>query len=696
MKNSGKIYNVRTLLAPFIFIILMIGMIVFAENSYADVTSIEIGSGLIPEEARLTLSKSNAVLESFSQIIVRTDSKREIYCVKILDPYKNHVFKDIAKIRFENAGKIGDVDVDVILNIDSLVIGKSSNSAGPDDNKGYVSFMWLNSTDASFGRSYEGGYGYKAEKQISATVTVVKHGSDEEINIPCFMAVRDIDLPVSQNVTYYREGWEPLSGFADKYYVYYGHKLNISETFDGRPIFKSKNYMDTTGDDSTYKTGLYAQTSGSKFSFKFYEGDCGTKLGIYSQYKTGNSDPYTDSENNTLLSKPIKNVDDNYIENEVKEGEFIKYTIRQKIGNYFQEVIQPYERLILKDKLPDGVTYHSAAVYNGKGENITPEGVLEYDNNTRTLTFEMGDKWLNNEENYDGQKLKLVIFVKADSINIPAKTVRNSATVSFAENVDLKSNEVISRIYKKYGVKYVYESATADRNLPRAISTETGTFAVSDNSEYITGNVVRRKPEPKEGAVYKTKAGSWSLAWESDSLKVQNEDVIFKGIWKFTENPGYIPSPELKIVKKIKFDRQDFIKEHGNADFIFEIKGKEKSWYASMSFTEKVLNEVLDKGISGPDSAGRTYYMSAGYIYGSCKIELDEGEYDVSEIHSGRFKNVSGSIQKVFVSCNDDSSSNEIVCEFENKKIRFDKFSHTDCIVNTLSAKETDDQGGDI
>lgn len=529
--SGNKFYiRYRLLISAVTFAAMLIIMIAAVDTVSAAVSELDKRDGIIPEKTKLNLTKSKGKIRASGFVKKKSRSGLDMYCVKISDRSSPHIFEDLMTITYENAGVIGGKPIDVILSVDKLTVASSSDGSRPDSSSGYISFMWLSSLGTNFGRPYEGVYGYRAEKKVTASVKIVKHGTSKEINLPCFMAIRDIDLPVSKKVTYYHEAWKGISGFSGKYYVYKDNKLKIIDRSSRYPLFKSDNYEDTRGNDSTYKTGLYALTSGSSFRFMFYEGNCGTNLGIYNQYKT---------DKPPLLSSPVKRVGADLMSNSVNEGAMVKYTIKQRVGTYYRDVLSPYERLVFTDMIPEGLSYESVSVYNGNGRDITSQGTVNYDEASRKLTFSMGKAWLNNMKNYNGQILKFVVKTKVEPISEAVKTIKNRACVSFADGVDITSNYVTTNIYKKYSVKYIYKSGTDGKVIPGEINTETGAFAVGDTERYVKGDTVKRKSEPDNGSKYSTEEGTWTLKWERDYQTIKNCDVIFKGIWIFTENNKY-------------------------------------------------------------------------------------------------------------------------------------------------------------
>ena len=142
----------------------------------------------------------------------------------------------------------------------------------------------------------------------------------------------------------------------------------------------------------------------------FTEGNCATQFMPYSAY--------------TMMSNPVKSSDSR---DRNVEGDEIDYTITQKIGKFYVDTMTPYSSFVMTDRLPEGLSYQSAAIYDGSGRDITSQGSLSYDERSRTVSFTMGASWLASIDNYSGQTLCLKIRTRVDPVETPLKTVKNSA-----------------------------------------------------------------------------------------------------------------------------------------------------------------------------------------------------------------------------------------------------------------------------
>ena len=74
----------------------------------------------------------------------------------------------------------------------------------------------------------------------------------------------------------------------------------------------------------------------------WYEGNCGTGLSLYSQYRD--------------VPAPVKSVD----QTSAVKGDVITWTISQKIGTFYRDMFSVYSGFRFADTVPEGVRYQSA------------------------------------------------------------------------------------------------------------------------------------------------------------------------------------------------------------------------------------------------------------------------------------------------------------------------------------------------
>ena len=386
------------------------------------------------------------------------------------------------------------------------------------------------------------------------------------------------------------------------------------------------------------------------------------------------------------------------------EGDEITYTIGQKIGKFYVDTMTTYSSYVVTDRLPEGVTYESAAVYDGSGRDITSQGSLNYDEGSRTVSFSMGASWLANIDNYSGQTLSLKIKTTVDPLDVPM-------TTTIDKDVKLTSNEIQDTLAIPYHVKYQYVCGTEGRKLPKEISTESGEYQISDEAAYYQGDTVKRKEAPADGTVYKVagsdgeEKGSWVLQWDAETQKIEKNDVQFTGTWR------YVPAPRLVIEKSVSLDEDQLTEAHGAPCFLFRITGASsgKVWYRSIAFREDSVEnaKTAADGIYR-DQDGNKFRVDGDMLQASCPaVGLPEDEYLVEELESLRFRTVAAfsgyagdfgwqqadtgtDSAKIFLKLRQlrpgdtgyDASYGKV--SFRNEKVDWSRCSHTDLIINTL------------
>ena len=446
-----------------------------------------------------------------------------------------------------------------------------------------------------------------------------------------------------------------------------------------------------------WKAGFYAPTTGGTFRGVFTEGNCATQFMPYSAY--------------TMMSNPVKSSDSR---DRNVEGDKIDYTITQKIGKFYVDTMTPYSSLVMTDRLPEGLSYQSAAIYDGSGRDITSRGSLSYDESSRTVSFTMGASWLASIDNYSGQTLCLKIETRVDPVESPLKTVKNFATTTIDKDVKLTSNEICDTLAIPYHVKYEYVCGTKGRKLPKEISTQSGAYQVSDESAYYQGDMVKRKDTLEDGTVYKVvdgdgeEKGSWVLQWDAETQKIEQSDVTFTGTWR------YVPAPRLVIEKSISLQSDQLTEAHGAPCFLFRITGASsgKVWYRSVSFRSDSVAKAKTAADGSEkicrDQDGNTFQIDGDVLWASCPaIRLPEDDYLVEELDPLRFRAVqseSGYVGNFGWQQADTGADSAKISlrlsqlhpgeegydasyakvSFKNEKIDWSRCSHTDLIINIL------------
>lgn len=611
----------------------------------------------------------------------------DLLCVPIKTKTGSFTYTDFLDLNFTNVGKINGRQIDAKVHFNSMTVGKRNASGERGDNYFAVCYladesMWMSSTIAGIGA------GYRAPKTIDITTTLYWHDTGKVVNLPFFQCLSDIDA----GANYFKEAWEAKSGFSGVFYKYSPCFLRFSGNRAATP-----KATDVGGNDSLWKAGFYAPTTGGTFRGVFTEGNCATQFMPYSAY--------------TMMSNPVKSSDSR---DRNVEGDEIDYTITQKIGKFYVDTMTPYSSLVMTDRLPEGLSYQSAAIYDGSGRDITSRGSLSYDESSRTVSFTMGASWLASIDNYSGQTLCLKIKTRVDPVESPLKTVKNSATTTIDKDVKLTSNEICDMLAIPYHVKYEYVCGTRGRKLPKEISTQSGAYQVSDESAYYQGDMVKRKDTPEDGTVYKVvdgdgeEKGSWVLQWDAETQKIEQSDVTFTGTWR------YVPAPRLVIEKSISLQSDQLTEAHGAPCFLFRITGASsgKVWYRSVSFRSDSVAKAKTAADGSEkiyrDQDCNTFQIDGDVLRASCPaIRLPEDDYLVEELDPLRFRAVQSESGYVgdfgWQQADTGADSAKISLRlsqlrpgeegydasyakvsFKNEKIDWSRCSHADLIINML------------
>ena len=687
VKRSGFDPLQRLLLSTLLLAVLFFGSTATCYG--ATLKTIPSTNLLVAYSNKLLLGYHNytATWSGVSGKMIKGKYNYDLLCVPIKTKTGSFTYTDFLDLNFTNVGKINGRQIDAKVHFNSMTVGKRNVSGERGDNYFAVCYladesMWMSSTIAGIGA------GYRAPKTIDITTTMYWHDTGKVVNLPFFQCLSDIDA----GANYFKEAWEAKSGFSGIFYKYSPCFLRFSGNRAATP-----KATDVGGNDSLWKAGFYAPTTGGTFRGVFTEGNCATQFMPYSAY--------------TMMSNPVKSSDSR---DRNVEGDEIDYTITQKIGKFYVDTMTPYSSLVMTDRLPEGLSYQSAAIYDGSGRDITSRGNLSYDERSRTVSFTMGASWLASIDNYSGQTLCLKIETRVDPVESPLKTVKNSATTTIDKDVKLTSNEICDTLAIPYHVKYEYVCGTKGRKLPKEISTQSGAYQVSDESAYYQGDTVKRKDTPEDGIVYKVvdgdgeEKGSWVLQWDAETQKIEQSDVTFTGTWR------YVPAPRLVIEKSISLQSDQLTEAHGAPCFLFRITGASsgKVWYRSVSFRSDSVAKAKTAADGSEkiyrDQDGNTFQIDGDVLRASCPaIRLPEDDYLVEELDPLRFRAVQSESGYVgdfgWQQADTGADSAKISLRlsqlrpgeegynasyakvsFKNEKIDWSRCSHTDLIINML------------
>ena len=660
------------------------------EESYAaEIETIKDSSVQVSENTKLDLSKDNYTAQwSGVKGKIKTGPEGEkMLCVPVKNTGASWTLSNFLDITFTNAGNINGRQIDVKVHINKLTVGKRSGSDDGEMSDGYMGVCILRNRakGLQFSASMKDGCGYRASKVIEHTVTVFYHDTGKTVELPFFQAVKDLDASAS----YFSEAWEPVSGYDSTYYIYPSNYL----IFSGSKASAPPGNVNMTGKDQMLKAGLYAVCSKGSFRAIFYGGNCGTMMNLYNQYD--------------ILENPVKTSDGRAI---TEPGERMTYRIQQTIGTFFKDIMTPYREFIISDPLPEGVRYISSEVAGSISGDMSKAGSLSYDEKTRTVSFVMEKSWLNDKNNYNGEKIEIKVICEAES-EAPEKIVKNKASVSYGSGLEYQSNETTDRICRPFRAVYRYVSGSSGYDLPTQISVSEGRYAVSDGAVYHKGEKVSRQVRPENGTVYTLNdetgvSGKWVLEWDHDERTVEDHDIIFTGTWKYTA------SPELVIEKKIPAGCLLPDDPHGNPGCMFEIKGRDTGlvWYRSVYFDEHTLRLLADGRSEVDDKDKDTVFScSEGYVKAEIRgLHLPEDDYIVKEIPVSRYtsegveaayisyshttqiesgmKNLIAVPLKISGYSKDEPGYKAVsaVVTFVNNKTSWDRLTHTDYILNQL------------
>lgn len=247
--------------------------------SFGAVKTIPDSTVMVSESTVLKMRSSNITAKwngVTGKTVNETVNNAPCLMIPIKSTSSQWSYSDFLDVTFKNAGTVSGRSIDVKLHFNKMTVEAPYKTSGTwvrDDR--YMCVMALYGDSPYIGTGVTAGVGYTAAAVYDITASVVWSDTGEVVNLPFFMAVRDIDAGSSST---YLEGWEAVSGFTGTYYIYRENALSISGN-----RFTTAGVA-TSGQDTLLKGGLYAPTGGGTFRMKFYGGSCGTGIHLYNQY----------------------------------------------------------------------------------------------------------------------------------------------------------------------------------------------------------------------------------------------------------------------------------------------------------------------------------------------------------------------------------------------------------------------------
>lgn len=363
--------------------------------------------GYVPSTgSAIPLKNSNVVVKSKASNIKQIAyNGSTVWCAKIANASKTQSYSNFLTVTFPKTAKIRGREIDITIAFTAMTIGKGQGKNTLLNKDGYAAFARCNSS----GRFFLGGIGdstsrpYKAKKQITTSITAAWSDGGGIVNLPFYQGVSDVDAGMSAD--YYKEAWEGSSGFSSTFYIW----ADCRNTISGNKMTAS--YGDVDGNDSWYKAGLIAPTNGGQFTVKWTEGNCETGFLLYNQYKD--------------MPAPTKTVD----RTSAVKGDIITWEVSQKTGIFYRNTFSPYTNFSFADYIPRGVEYQSARVFRGAAD-ITSQGILSYNPDTRYATFTLNSGQLGSAAFYQGQAITMKITARAELPEAAVRTVQNQAAVT--------------------------------------------------------------------------------------------------------------------------------------------------------------------------------------------------------------------------------------------------------------------------
>lgn len=283
-----------------------------------------------------------------------------------------------------------------------------------------------------------------------------------------------------------------------------------------------------------------------------------------------------------------------------------------------------------------------------------------------------GDTWTASIPNLPSGQIVCITFVcDAGVVNVD-REVKNTVSVSMDDVDDISASDTITltpipidiAVNKTWSDKADFYNLRPDS--VKVILTQDGT-----KIDEMTLTAGTWEGTFKDLPQYRTETEKYVYEVKEESVNgyTATEKQLTDTSWSVSNALRYYPL----TIKKTVYEK-DFEKAHGDATFLYEIKCKDsdKKWRAYITFSEDDL--------TGSSTASK-----------EAAVQLPAGTYTVTEIgvlrYSGSITEVTGNAKKISdleaqVTLNDDNAKATV--SYTNNKIRWDKYSHNDYIINVL------------
>ncbi len=341
--------------------------------------------------------------------VLKTKSKTEAYT------YENPI-----TLYFKNVCKIGGRAVNATVNVDKIYNTAPFRTGSEAD---YKTLFYM--TKYVFWTSNSSAEGNTGQNLTLSTVFTWADTGDKA-DIPFYQIVSDMDIDMSAYGDNLNEGWQGLSGYAGIIYSFTDYNY-LDINLDQLKVQAKKGTTNFDGDESLLKGGVIVPASANTVQ-TFTDTWAGTSMEFYTPYDDRNIKTPTKTADNT----------DSSGEKMYDNGETIVWTVSQNTHTWNANLFSFYQNMKFVDTLPDEVEYHSAKLYHGDVDVTKTYGTLNYEADSKTVTYELNGITLNNPSFYDGKELKLVIETKAVNNGNSIISVTNNAytvTDSVRQNV---------------------------------------------------------------------------------------------------------------------------------------------------------------------------------------------------------------------------------------------------------------------
>ena len=520
MKYLMKKY-VKSFLFGLTFIFVLFSSAVYAVTELTESTNLstlDIYQFTLTQDNMEVLSQGASVERDF---IPATGNWKEstVFSLRVDKNQTQQTFNSPIQLRFNNAGIVNGKAVDVYVtfhSIDTYLVQRNADYQDP--NKTLVPFLTV---DENWGSKSIQIMDYIWPSH--PTLTHDMHGSFAlDTDVTAELRYQDgtptdlkmVMLPSDIDVVYNALGREENFSIYDKDIALNKIVKNTSYALNETLVDNKTTWhptRSTQGDSDEHNVSGFAvrsETNAVRFEFTTTAGSGGL-FGFYTE----------------APKAPVKQASKDKLP--ALAGESLNYTAKFTMPTPGKDVIGSLSSMQMVETLDNRLDFQSLTLQLD-GRTLTQDVDYTLARDGQKVTVAINAKHLTSSN--AGKEFTLIYKTKTnDNILQNRAPIENRVTQEI-DNIPVSSEIVTTNVH--YKKSYQFESGTQDKSLPQEVLN----LLPQDQHDIENGSTVTADSPKGNKRLVSTSEGNWVFQnYDKESDTIQNQDVLFTGIWNFQE-----------------------------------------------------------------------------------------------------------------------------------------------------------------